>query len=231
MNDQNLKILLVGLVFGLVHVLSPYVASYRERVDPHFSSLCGGFAASFVFLELLPSIDDYHEVIGKRIYGFILIGFAAFYGLECYLERKRKTWISANKEYYIGMFLAFLYSLTLTIGMANELPSSVVLTMSFSILIGFHLLSTDLGLVEQNPKMYAESGRFVLVAAIIAGLTISFLGDPDERVADIVSAAVAGVVLYRVMRHELPEFRQAHYRSFVAGATFFAVLHIFLNTD
>ena len=231
MDDNSVKTLIVGVVFCLVHLLSLYVASYSGRVEPHFSSLCGGFAASFVFLELLPSIDDYHEVIGKRIYGFILIGFAAFYGLECYLERKRKTWVSANKEYYIGMFLAFLYSLTLTIGMANELPSSVVLTFSFSILIGFHLLSTDVGLVGQDPQRYAGSGRFVLVAAIIAGLTISFLGDPSERVTDIVSAAVAGVVLYRVMRHELPEFRQAHYRSFVAGATFFAVLHIVLDTS
>ena len=79
MDDNSVKTLIVGVVFCLVHLLSLYVASYSGRVEPHFSSLCGGFAASFVFLELLPSIDDYHEVIGKRIYGFILIGFAAFY--------------------------------------------------------------------------------------------------------------------------------------------------------
>ena len=68
MDDHTLKTLIVGVVFSLVHLLSPYVAIYRERVEPHFSSLCGGFAASFVFLELLPSIDDYHAVVGKRIY-------------------------------------------------------------------------------------------------------------------------------------------------------------------
>jgi hypothetical protein len=124
-----------------------------------------------------------------------------------------------------------LYNLVLAIGMGNQLPSSVVLTVSFSILIGFHLLSTDLGLVEQNPEKYAGSGRIALVAAILAGLAISFAGDPRQRVTDIVSAAVAGVVLYRVMRHELPEFRRAHYRSFVAGAVFLAVLHIVLDTS
>mgnify|MGYP001811883848 CR=1 FL=1 len=89
MDDHSLKTLIVGLVFGLVHILSPYMARYRERVEPHFSSLCGGFVASFVFLELLPSIGDYHDVVGKLIYGFVLIGFAAFFGLECYLARER----------------------------------------------------------------------------------------------------------------------------------------------
>ena len=58
MDDQSLQTLIVGVVFGMVHILSPYVASYRERVEPHFSSPCGGFAASFVFLELLPSIVE-----------------------------------------------------------------------------------------------------------------------------------------------------------------------------
>ena len=231
MDDNPLKTLIVGIVFGLVHILSPYMASYRERVEPHFSSLCGGFAASFVFLELLPSIGDFHDVVGKRIYGFILIGFAAFYGLECYLERKRETWVSANKEYYIGMFLAFLYNLTLAIGMGNELPSNVLLAGLFAVLIGFHLLTTDLELIEQYPERFSRYGRFTLVLAVTVGLLCAFFRGPNERTTDIVSAAVAGIVLYRVMRHELPEFRKAHYRYFVAGAAFFAVLHIVLDTS
>ena len=120
-DDDSLKMLIVGVVFSLIHLLSPWLASYRERVEPGFTSLCGGFAAGFVFLELLPGIGNYHELIGKRIYGFILIGFAAFYGLECYLDRKRRSGFSSKTEYYIGMALAFIYNLLL----ANTLGSAV----------------------------------------------------------------------------------------------------------
>lgn len=231
MAHESLKPLLIGGIFSAVHFLSPLVARHRERLEPHLSSLAGGFASAFVFLELLPSVDTYHEVVGPRIYGLILVGFAAFYGIECYAQRRHGEESVERTDYLVGMILALLYNLLLAMGMTHELPGTLPLTLLFSALMSFHLLSTDLGLIEENASRFKKLGRFGLILAIFAGLGLSELGRGNERTMDIVAAATVGVMLYRVLRHELPEFRRAHFRSFVAGAAFFALMHFFLTPE
>ncbi|MFK8114244.1 MAG: hypothetical protein AB8B91_18735 [Rubripirellula sp.] len=229
MFDDTLKPLIVGFVFSLVHVLSPYAAAYEHRLGAKFHSLCGGFAAAYIFLELIPSIGDYHEVIGNRIYGFILVGFVAFYGLESLLTRSQEGATDINTEYATSIGMAALYNFLLALGIGNELPATVLTTVLFSVLISCHLLTTDLSVSEKPAQHYKVSGRLILVRYVLVGLAFAFLGGWSERVTDLIAAAVVGAVLYRVLRRELPEFRKVHYRSFVSGAFFFAALHLALE--
>ncbi|MEC4986842.1 MAG: hypothetical protein SAJ37_21190 [Oscillatoria sp. PMC 1068.18] len=123
---------------------------------------------------------------------------------------------------------AFLYNLLFAIAIGEEAPETVFLALLFAILMGFHLLSNDLGLVEELEEKFIKYGRFALIFAIFLGITLHFVSEPSEFLMDIIAAVVAGIVLYRVSRSELPEFDRAHFLSFVVGSLFFIGIHILL---
>lgn len=79
--------------------------------------------------------------------------------------------------------------------------------------------------MEEFHQPFVQYGRFLLVGAIILGLGLYLIGVTNEIVADLVAAAVAGTILYKVFRHKLPDFEATHFLSFGGGAIFFAVTH------
>ncbi|MEC4894484.1 MAG: hypothetical protein SAL07_11780 [Oscillatoria sp. PMC 1051.18] len=225
---ENVELLVLGSLFAIVHFVSPYAAKYRERFEPHFSSLAGGFAVAYIFLELLPSLEVSHDLVGERIYFLILLGFSVFYGIEFYMERYREKKAIARVRNSIIMAQAFLYNLLLAIAIGEEAPETVFLALLFAILISFHLLSNDLGLIEELEGKFIKYGRFVLILAIILGIAIHFISEPSIFLMDVIAALVAGIILYRVSQSELPEFDRAHFVSFVVGSLFFIVIHLLL---
>ena len=225
---ENIEPLVIGAIFSVVHFISPYVALYRKRLEPHLSSISGGFAVAYIFLELLPSVDTYHSVVGERIYFFILIGFAVFYGIEFGIERHQKAASIAKTKHVIILIQAILYNFLLAIAIGKEAPETIFLAFVFSLLISFHLMSNDLGLLEELGEQFTLYGRFLLIIALVLGLGIHFIAEPSEILMDLIAATVAGIVLYRVSQSELPKFEEADFLSFGLGSLLFIGLHILL---
>lgn len=226
---NTLEPYLLGIIFASIHIISPVIFQYRKHLEPHLSSIAGGFASAYIFLELLPAVSSEHELLGDRIYLIILIGFGIFFGIEYVLHHSKKleTWIHLHAS--SGIFIAFVYNLLLAMAMMKEVPRIPLAAALFSVLIGFHLLSTNLGLMEEFHQSFVQYGRFLLVGAIILGLGIHLVGEPNEIIADLVTATVAGAILYKVFRHELPDFEETHFLSFGSGAAFFAVTHYLIE--
>ena len=216
---------LIGVAFCLVHILAPIVFRHRRRLEPHLSSVAGGFACSYIFLELLPAVSTEHLLLGDRIYLIILGGFGFFLSIEYILHHSKKMqdWIHVHAS--SGIAIAMVYNLLLAVAMIREVPRVPIAAALFAVLIGFHLLSTDLGLMEEHHKPFMQYGRFVLMGAIALGLCIHLWIDPSEQIADVLAAIVTGTILYKVFSRELPDFDQANALSFCGGAIFFAVTH------
>lgn len=99
----------------------------------------------------------------------------------------------------------------------------------FAVLIGLHLLSTDLKLMEEYHKPFKHYGRFLLIGAIVLGLCVHLLVEPSEQAVDVLAAIVTGTILYKVFSRELPDFDEANALSFCGGAIFFAVMHYLIE--
>jgi hypothetical protein len=110
-----------------------------------------------------------------------------------------------------------------------QLPATSALTVVFALSLGLHLLSSDIGLQEKYGSMHVRSGRYILIAAVICGYALSNVRRPRELVIDLLTATLAGFMLYNIFRTELPEIRHARYLPFLAGIGSFLLLHILLS--
>ena len=81
----------------------------------------------------------------------------------------------------------------------------------------------------QDPLALAMLRVAVFVTLVIlAGWLVSLVRVPDEVIVDIVTAILAGFMLFTVFKDEMPEAREARYGAFLSGAALFSILHILM---
>ena len=76
---------------ALAHFLAPYVVRLRPKLEPQLSSLAGGFAIAYVCLELIPTLGTEHDLVERRFYFTILVGFTFFFGLKVWVHHQRNS--------------------------------------------------------------------------------------------------------------------------------------------
>jgi hypothetical protein len=74
--SERWEILMVALILGAAHVISPRVVGLRKHPERQ-DAFSGGLSVAYVFLHLIPSLDASRELVGPRIY------FVAPLGLYC----------------------------------------------------------------------------------------------------------------------------------------------------
>ena len=213
----------------MAHLLAPLAWHYRQQAREVISSFAGGLAMAYVFLHLIPEIDAASHLLGKRIFVLIMVGFSAYYGLEILIHRRAALSEAQADDHTLNVALAALYNVLLVYTLASQLPSTPILTLAFTLMVGLHLLVVDFGLLELYEDEFRRRGRFILVGSVLLGWALTFAGEPDPELVDALSALMAGSMMYKVFRKELPEFRQAHYRAFLSGLGLFLVVHVALG--
>jgi zinc transporter ZupT len=225
----DLEILLLVIVFASGHLLAPLAWRYRQHAHRLVTSFAGGLAMAYVCLHLIPEIDSASHVLGERVYFLIMAGFAAYYGLEILVHRRVSSGEARLDDHTLNVSLVALYNFLLVFTLAHQVPATPFLTLGFAVMIGLHLLMTDFGLMELFDDAFRKKGRYILVGAVLLGWVLTFAGEPEGHWVDTLSALLAGSMMYKVFRNELPEFRQAHYGAFVVGLVLFFVLHTVLG--
>jgi len=225
---RHLEILFVALALALCHLLAPLAFEATRRVRAHVASFSGGLAAAYVFLHLLPEIAEEGELLGPRIYFVVLLGLAAYYGLEVWIHRRFEERDRRGAVTALHLATSSLYNALLVFTLAHQLPGTVFLTVVFVVSMGLHLVSSDFGLLEHDAPGFARRGRYVLVAAVLAGYLLGLVREPHEEVVDTLTALLCGLVIYTVFHKELPESREARFRAFLSGMGVFLVAHVLL---
>lgn len=75
-------------------------------------------------------------------------------------------------------------------------------------------------------ERFASSGRYVLAAAILLGFVASHLLDASALTVDLVTASIAGFMVFRVFNEELSQIDDARFAWFVMGAFSLGTLHL-----
>lgn len=224
MSDQ-LQILVVALILGAAHIIAPRV--YAVRKDPaRQMAFGGGLSLAYVFLHLIPSLDAFQAVVGQRIYFVALLGFLAVYALDVRFQPPREHH-PTKYHAYLGVFFIYNGLLVFTLGL--NLPSTPILTVVFAVSLALDVLNTDLEMQAEYGSRFVKSGRWVLLAGVAIGYGLSLVRHPNPLVVDILTAALAGFLMFHTFNGLLPASRNKNFRAFVAGIVTLWVFHVLLG--
>lgn len=220
--------LALSLILGAVHVGSPFIRRLIQSRERSVGSFGGGMAAGYVFIHLLAELDKGHALFGERIHVCVLIGFLAYYGGEYYVATHQKQ---TNEEtpgrFRVEILLAWLYSWLLVYTLPDLFAENGLAILPVVAAVILHVCFVDSHLGHANQVRFDKWGRFVLATAPLVGwITDLFYFDDDPAVSDILTALMAGSVIYKLFRHELPHDRESSFGWFVSGATVFLVLDL-----
>jgi len=200
---------------------------------PGALSAAGGFAVAYVFLRLLPDLATRTDLgAGAELLPFIeadghflaLMGLVVFYGLERMARTSSqrhgdRSLPTASEPRVAAVMLAAFALYYALIGYllwdraGGPLNSLVIYTVA----MGVHFLSVDVGLRERHREFYASTGRWVLVGAIFLGwMTGAWVTVPEAVLAGMRSLLVGGVVLI-TLQEELPPEREGRWLPFAGG--------------
>jgi len=153
-------------------------------------------AVAYVFLQLIPELDEGHALLGRMIFVIPLAAFVLFYGIDKLIVYGIPT-VAAEAGW-------------------RGVPQILAL--------GLHVVHCDFSTGRDNPKAFDRVGRYVLAPAPIVAWVMIVTVETSDSVRDIFVAILAGTLLHQVFAEELPEGRESRYVWFVAGVAVFSVV-------
>lgn len=158
-----------------------------------------------------------------------LVGLAVFYGVErsarrskggsAYAERP-----TSGRAFWLGMVSFAVYNAVIGHLLVHRDDDSVTELILFAVALGVHFVVNDFGLRERHRDAYVHTGRWLLVAAILAGWAVGQLTEISEAAIALLLGFLAGGVVLNVMKEELPEERQSRFSAFALGGAAYAAL-------
>lgn len=223
--SQQWEILLVALVLGAAHIVAPRVKGlikYPERQQ----AFGGGLSVAYVFLHLIPSLDASDSAVGPRIYFVALLGFVAFYGLDVVFQPPKHA---HPTKYHAYLSTFFLYDGLLVFTLGLNLAPTPILTVVFALSLALDVLNTDLEMQDEYGERFVKRGRWVLLAGVALGYGLSLVRRPDPVVIDLVTAGLAGFMIFHTNNGVFPVSRNKKFPAFLAGVLAFWLLHVLLG--
>ena len=230
--------------FMIIHLYAKELKFVRETPRSRFLSVAGGIAVAYVFLHLLPELNDYQEELQGRlneslhfvehhIYIIAMLGLAIFYGLEQLAKSSKRQnkgpGYQTNIKASPGVFWLHMGSFAIynaIIGyllLKGEYQSRWGMIFYF-IAMGVHFITNDKGLRATHKADYDRYGRWLLVLSIFVGWLAGALFEVSDMLISVLSAFLAGGVVLNVMKEELPEERESSFPAFFTGLIGYALL-------
>lgn len=188
-------------------------------------------AVGYVFLHLLPELDECHALLGPRIHYIVLVGFVAYYGLDRALGIRPRPQSALDAvptgRFPLHLTYHWVYSWLLVYALPGSLEPSPTRMAAVMVSMGLHIAYGDFILASSHARAFGGRGRYVLAAAPLAGCVTGLVLGTDPAIADMLTALLAGLVLYNVFKDELPESdSRAGFGWFVAGVLLYLVLDL-----
>lgn len=220
----------VALFLAATHFAAPTLRKFIEANEARISSLGGGMAATYVFIHLMAELDKGHELVGDRIHLFVLFGFLSYYGIEHFLSQAKRNKRLAERsrlEFSIQIAIGWVYSWLIMYSMPESIQETGIRIVPPLVALALHLIYSDFHLGKEFSSQFDRWGRIVLASAPIvgwAGDMIYFQDNP--AVSDLLVALLAGAVIYKLFKYELPEHRKSSFAFFLLGVIAFLALNL-----
>lgn len=218
---------------ALVHVFIARMRFLATVPRSGWLSLAGGAAVAYVFLHVLPELAANGSVLSRAlhetaleseesVYALALVGLVLFYGLERLIRSPKTRHTAGAYQLHLASFA--LYNGLIGYLVFHRETTGPVNLLLFAAAMGFHFLTTDFALSQDHDVRYERWGRWLLVAALVAGAVLGALTTVPEWTVAFLFALLSGGVLLNVLKEELPAERQSRFGAFLAGAVVYGAL-------
>jgi hypothetical protein len=220
--------LLLAVLLAAVHLLAPRIHKALSGHEHVIGSLGGGMAIAYVFLHLIPELEEGGHELGRMIYAVALGGFIVYYGLDVWLRRSSDSHgesTSPKHGFPLKLAQRWVYLWVIVYGTPALAAESGLRSIPVSLALGLHLAHAGLSLRSDAPRAFDRIGRYVLAAAPLAGWgAVVATRGANETFDLIIVAVLAGFLMQGVFGEELSESRQGKFRWFLLGAASFLVV-------
>jgi hypothetical protein len=238
---------LFGLINFFTYRISRHIGKHKSKVLSFF----GGVTATYVFLDLLPSLEEsslYLQQLGNNvavitlyedaIFLVVLVGFLLFFVLEhVAIKSRRKQYATsggdlhrtqASKRVFLIHLLTVAFpDFVFSFIFIFEFDTGAVAALLFAVAVSMHLFISSETMLEHYKGLYVRFGRYVTAVVPLLGWAASVLWPETIAQAYILLAFISGVILYHAIRNELPtNFRRSSITFFLLGAGLYAALLI-----
>ena len=216
----------VALVFSAIHIWSESLHRFLYKSEEIAASFGGGMAIAYVFMHLLPELEKGNQLLGVGVNFITLIGFLLFYGMQRLAwKSKLQGHSTSNLIFYLKLLFACLYNGLLIYAIPEQFDQSWPFVILYLLAMSLHLIGGDHSLSEEHNHEFKSWGRYLLVAAVIAALVIDIFTDPaNELVSDVLTAILAGSLMFNIFKEELPTPENSSFLWFGTGVAFYLVL-------
>lgn len=228
--------------FALIHLFSKKLLFLENIPRSRFLSIAGGIAVAYVFVHLLPDLNEHQEALESslsseslafaesHIYLVALAGLTTFYGLE----RMVKVSKDKNDEagpgktgfgiFWIHMASFFFYNALIGYLLVTSEFSSIKGMFLYFLALAVHFITNDFSLRESHEETYDQYGRWLLSGSILVGWLIGALMEVNEFIVSFIVAFLAGGIILNILKEELPEERQSSFLAFLLGIAGYTIL-------
>ncbi len=223
--------LLVAMLLAISHLAGPWIRKGLRSQSTRVVSFGGGLAVAYVFLKLVPEIEEAHEYLGDNVHIIILFSFLAFYALESHFLNQRGQFESEGQEgagsrrsFWLHVTLGWFYTWMIIFALPRDATDELFLAVFVSLSIGLHIVFKSYMMHVHHRAEFETRGRYVLATAPLIGWISHVMIQPSEAVFDVSIAILAGFLMQGVFREELPSYNQTRFRWLLLGAVIFLVI-------
>lgn len=241
-----LQALIIG-GFLLVHFSGARLRFLDAVPRSRWLSLAGGISVAYVFVHIFPELAEAQEELAQRpgalpfiehhAYLVALAGLTVFYGLERMVRASRPQARGAPVEqehvphdavFWIHVASFAVYNALIGYLLVHREEQDVRGLLFFSGAMAVHFLVNDHALQQDHRDTYRRRGRFVLMAALLAGWLAGLATGIGEAALGVLFAFLAGGIILNVLKEELPEERKSRLAPFLLGAVGYSALLLFV---
>jgi len=222
---------------------STYLLGYRLRIARfprrrRWLSVAAGASIGYLFMDILPMLARAQDLFTRAsprlfqvgtqhaIYLAGLAGFVVFYGLGdmvFWSRRKGTTTAVSRTAYWAHMAGAHLYSAMISYMMVHESRHPIQLVL-YCLAMSLHFLSLDHLFREVHGQAYERSGKWVLVAAVLAGWVFGTFKTVSPVRGPIFLGFISGGLVMNTVLAELPTDKQERFLPFCLGAFLYSLI-------
>lgn len=218
-------------------LLSQRCRGLRQTIKWQWQALSAGVAVSYVFVSVIPDLEEHRPTITasaagsildseKRVYLFALAGFVAFVGL-----RRLRVRVSADTRgsprskvtFWIEITGYSLYALVISYLLVRRESSTLVSMGLFVFAMGLHLFMVDGQLVQQLGSSYDRWGRTLLMLGMVLGCGLGLVDFLSASFTSRLFAFVLGGAVVLAAHEELPA-DEGRFGWFLGGAFCYAIV-------
>lgn len=229
------------LFLASVHLFASKVFKFKLRPRSRWLSLAGGISVAYIFVDLLPGLNEKQEIVAEHyggaevfqaleepIYLVALLGLLFFYVVEKVARSQSQvpsTVANADSGIFWLHIGAFgLYNIIIGYLLVHRLDHTALGLVFYLASMALHFVVNDFGLIEHHGKLYETKGRLLLAMSPLLGWVLGLTVSLHESAIALLFSFLAGGVILNVLKEEIPDERKSSVASFLIGAIGYATI-------